>query len=651
MLNEIERWTEDPNGSPVFWLNGLAGTGKSAIAQTVAERVFANGSLGASFFCSRGVEDRSDLQLIFPTLAFQLAQKYPAFRSLLIPLLQSNPDVVHESLQDQMQKFLVEPLKSADISTIIVIDALDECRDEDPESAILLVLGQSIRGIPGIKFFVTSRPEAHIMTGFRGPLLKESTNVFILHKVEPSTIGNDIRHFFEHKLSELSRRHGGIDKWPTDKDLDSLCQRADGFFVYAVATINFLDHHLQDPSDQLDIIMASPESTAHEGETELKVYTSLDSLYMSVFQKSFRKNKAKDDAMVRSVLSVTVLVRNPLSPSAIATLLGFRCNQVQRLLELIQSLLILPEDPNYPVQPFHKSFPDFITDPTRCMDPRFHLSPDYHLELVLHCLKLMDKSLKKNMCSIPDYYLNSEVEDLSKRIEDSGIRGALEYACRSWYKHLTTTKHRTSDILSALCNFLEKKLILWLEVLSILGAMGEAAHALIAITKWLNEVCLSVLLLDFLIFTQSQVQVSVDVNALLSTTADCFHFVTEFFVIISQSAPHIYHSALLLVPRSSIIWRLYRQQVHSVARVVTGIPASWDSCTASVRTGRRISHAVWSPCGQFIAVGFGRTIQFWDSNTLERVSVLRPPGCLLNSIPEFIAFSPNGHLLACSYNW
>jgi hypothetical protein len=42
---------------------------------------------------------------------------------------------------------------------------------------------------------------------------------------------------------------------------------------------------------------------------------------------------------------------------------GFSHNQVQSLLELIQSLLILPEDPNQPIQPFHKSFPDFITDP------------------------------------------------------------------------------------------------------------------------------------------------------------------------------------------------------------------------------------------------------------------------------------------------
>ena len=140
MLNEIERWTQDFNKSPVFWLNGLAGTGKSAIARTIAERAFANGNLGASFFCSRGVEDRSDLRLIFPMLAYQLAEQYPEFRSSLIPLLRSNSKIVHESLHDQMQQLLVKPLLSVNISIVIVIDALDECRDKGPASSILPVL-------------------------------------------------------------------------------------------------------------------------------------------------------------------------------------------------------------------------------------------------------------------------------------------------------------------------------------------------------------------------------------------------------------------------------------------------------------------------------------------------------------------------------
>ena len=487
VLDEIQCWAEDPEKFPVFWLNGLAGTGKTTIAQTVAERMFANGYLGASFFCSRGFEDRSNLKLIFPTLAFQLAQQYPKFRSSFIHFLRSNPDISYQSLQDQMQKLLVDPLQAADTSTVIVIDALDECRDEDSESAILLVLGQLVSKIPGVKFFITSQPELHIMNGFRGPLLKESTNIFILHEVEPHIIDDDIHCFFKHELSKLPRRPQG---WPTDAHLNSLCQRAAGFFVYAVATLNFLKHKFKRPSDQLDIIMKSPESTIHEGQAELKVYDSLDSLYTSIFLAAFPRKNDDDDAIVRSVLGAVALITNPLSPPAIAALLGFEHDVVMSILESIQSLLALHDNINHPIQPFHKSFPDFITNSTRCINTRFYIPPDHHTQLILCCFKLMSESLKKNMCSLPDYVLNFNVEDLPRKLKEGGICGALEYACKSWYKHLIVKKDQIDDVVSALCCFLEEKFLFWLEVLSVLGTVGNAAHALDATIKWLNKVCL-----------------------------------------------------------------------------------------------------------------------------------------------------------------
>ena len=77
-------------------MNGLAGTGKSTIAKTIAERLFADGQLGASFFCSRDFEDRRNLHMIFPTLAVQLARRYSDFRSILVSLIQSDPDIAYD---------------------------------------------------------------------------------------------------------------------------------------------------------------------------------------------------------------------------------------------------------------------------------------------------------------------------------------------------------------------------------------------------------------------------------------------------------------------------------------------------------------------------------------------------------------------------
>ena len=148
--------------------------------------------------------------------------------------------------------------------------------------------------------------------------------------------------------------------------------------------------------------------------------------------------------------------------------------------------------------------------------------------------------------------------------------------------------------------------------------------------------------------TLSQICVSIDVDTVLNTATGCLRFVTEFFEAISQSACHIYHSALLLAPQSSIVWELYSQQISSpVARVVVGIPASWDSCTAAAGATTELGCAIWSPCGKFIVVGLISGMEVRDSTTLERVSVLTYNTESLT--PHSLAFSLGGHLLACCY--
>ena len=190
--------------------------------------------------------------MIFPTLAVQLARRYSDFRSILVSLIQSDPDIAYESLYEQMKKLIVEPLNESRISTVLVIDALDECEDEEPASAILSVLGQLVPEIPRVKFFLTGRPEPRVSEGFRLPLLAQMTDVFVLHEVEPDQVDSDIRLFFKASFSELVGRRRGPDNWPTEEQLDQLCGRAAGLFVYAAATVKFIGSNKRDPRKQLD---------------------------------------------------------------------------------------------------------------------------------------------------------------------------------------------------------------------------------------------------------------------------------------------------------------------------------------------------------------------------------------------------------------
>ena len=489
ILDEVELWTRGPDKSPVLWLNGLAGTGKSAIAQTIAKRIFADGRLGASFFCSRDFEDRRDLKLIFPTLAVQLAYKYPEFRSAFVSLVRSDPGIAHESLCNQMERLIVQPLMESGISTVIVIDALDECEGHEPASAIMPILGQFISQIPKVKFLLTGRPGRRIREKFHIPQMERATDVFVLREVELNRVDSDMRLFFRHEFLELKGRRRGLDDWPTENEIDMLCDRAAGRFVYAVATIKFVDHRSNDPREQLDSILQSLECNVYEGRTIFKTTATLYSLYMSIFQDGFGKGEPENDTRVRSVLGAVVLATVPLPPSAIAALLDFDVEDVSTLLSSIHSLLILREDVNHPVRPFHKSFPDFIVDPTRCTNQRFRVSPpEHHSGLLMGCLDLMNRKLEKNMCKIPDAVTNSEMDDLRERAEryiDYGLR----YACESWHKHLVGDHTaRIPEIVSALHLFLEGKFLFWLEVLSVLNGVKNAVRALDATRKWLTGV-------------------------------------------------------------------------------------------------------------------------------------------------------------------
>ena len=387
-----------------------------------------------------------------------------------------------------MRKLIVKPLRSIDVSTVIVIDALDECTDDEPQSAILSVIGRLAEGIPKAKFFITGRPEPRIRSGFRLELLRPLTDVFVLHDVQPSLVNNDIRLYLNHELSELSRRRR-IHGWPANEHIDLLCRRAAGLFVYAVATVKFLDSKTHLPKQRLDIIVNLPECTVPEGKTRFDPKMTLDSLYMSILQMAFSEEDPEVDFKVRLTIGAVILAVNPLPPSAITELVGLDPEEVILFLTLVQSLLTLDEDFTQPVKPFHKSFPDFITDPSRCLDMRFFISPQsLHLEFTRICLRMMNNGLEWNLLSLPDYALNSEVEDLQMRTKDH-ISIALEYACRSWHNHLTRTTGDVTSIISDLHYFLEEKFLAWLEVVSVLGAVRGAVVSLESLIRWLQEVC------------------------------------------------------------------------------------------------------------------------------------------------------------------
>jgi NACHT domain len=495
-LERINKWEQDEKARVVYWLGGPAGSGKSTIAKTFAGHSAEKGRLGGSFFCSRDVQDRCNIRLIFPTLAYQLAYHSPEFRDALIPFLRDNPDVCSDSLDRQLYNLIVRPLQLTKIRTTIVIDALDECEDNlgQPASAILSLLGRYINSMDSVKFFITGRPEPPIRSGFRLPLLRPQTEVLLLHEVEHTFVDRDIDLYLRNCLSRIVAERSQWDltvPWPGDKEIKVTIEKCSGLFIVASVIIKFVSSPDDNPEERLEVITSNPDSTIIEGRS------GIDGTYDNVLLQAVKAigvDRPELYVNLRLVVGSIVVVFNPLSCESLAAILDMPVDKVRTSLRRLHSIFIVPDSRSMPIRVCHKSLADYLQDESRCKDTRFYINPSIlHLELGLRCLRLMNISLRKNMCGIPRYVMNAEIHDIDAR-RKKHIGEGLEYGCRSWAKHLRLASRdddNATHVIKSLKEFFGHHLLEWLEVLSIVGDLRCAVHSLRDVTAWLVDVSVS----------------------------------------------------------------------------------------------------------------------------------------------------------------
>ena len=637
VLRQIERWLGDEKDRRVFWLNGLAGTGKSTIAQTVAKNSFADRKLGASFFCSKDFEDRRDVHKIFPTLAFQLACRFPEFRKELLPVLRTNPEIGQESLCSQLEKLIIGPFKATPIRTLIVIDALDKCEDEEPASATLSVLSRYVDQLPRVKFFITGCPEPRIHTGFRLEPLRPIAEVLKFYDVERSSVDADIRLFLETQLTETAKSRSDCNfgaSWPSSCDIDILCKKSDGFFIYASTIVKFIASKDGLPTERLNLITSLPQCTGRDGEP------GIDYLYTQVLEEMLRRTGADTSFLARfiQVVGSALLVFNPISREALAELLEFcdRPSRISNTLRHLHSLLLVPSNEVDPIRAFHESFPDFLTDRKRCSDERFFIEPSvHHTRILLSCLRLMKKKSKKNICDLNGCPLLSDIKNLPNRRKVC-IGDALEYACRFWTKHLSeipTHGPHVEQVKKDIEEFFTKHLLFWIEALSLTGQLNLGIYALHDIDQWYTSVsCVGYLPKHA--FTYAQMGSSCE------WTNDSQHLIMSNFDRLRDSPIDIYRHVLPFCPSSSWLRKWYTSESLREVKVIKGCPEKWGTCTREVPFPHHpevLAHQKYA-----VAVGLSSgDIIILDAVTGSRRSVLYGH----NGSVVSLAFSPDGALL------
>ncbi|KAK7461668.1 hypothetical protein VKT23_008095 [Stygiomarasmius scandens] len=111
ILEQLMEWAKNDSSHPIFWMNGMAGTGKTTISYSFCQQLLGEQMLGASFFSSRSEDETTEPARIFPTIAYQIARRSPAFSSALLVSLDKDETSGRTPLESQFRKLILHLLE------------------------------------------------------------------------------------------------------------------------------------------------------------------------------------------------------------------------------------------------------------------------------------------------------------------------------------------------------------------------------------------------------------------------------------------------------------------------------------------------------------------------------------------------------------
>ncbi|KAF2196171.1 vegetative incompatibility protein HET-E-1, partial [Delitschia confertaspora ATCC 74209] len=433
LLGDILQWAKNKNSKPVFWLSGMAGTGKSTIARTIAELFSKQGQLGASFFFKKGEGERGNASRFFSTVARDLVAREPGMLPGIKSALEADSGIAERALKDQFEKLVLQPLSGIEqprlksLAYVIVIDALDECEREEDIRAILRLLAQTKDTWPvPLLVLVTSRPELPIRLGFK-QMPNGTYQDLVLHEIPQNTIEHDIRLFLEHELGTIRQARMLSSDWPTATQIQTLVELSVPLFIFAATVCRYIGTKGGDPEGYLKKVLEYRKST----------FSQLDRTYLPVLDQLLIEQEEEDRetwlSAFRELVGSIVILESPLSAVSLSRLLQIPQKQVKCRLDSLHSVLHIPEGEDVPIRLLHLSFREFLVDSQKQGKSPFWVDESCtHRKLASHCLELMSKpsGLQQNMCSLSGLgTLRSEIDEGTVT---NSLPPELQYACRYW---------------------------------------------------------------------------------------------------------------------------------------------------------------------------------------------------------------------------
>ncbi|KAH7034501.1 uncharacterized protein B0I36DRAFT_81660 [Microdochium trichocladiopsis] len=492
LLEDVSRWIADPNSKTIFWLNGMAGTGKSTIARTVARTRSDHGDLGGSFFFKRGEADRGNLAKFIPTLARQLASRMPGIAPDIKNAIDADPGICGKTVREQFEKLIQEPLSKAIEAIkvpswiVMVIDALDECERDEDIRLLIRILSRT----PALRFrlrvFLTSRPELPIRLEFSQ--VRDTYQDVILHEIPSKIVAKDIQTYLAEEFNQMREDFNAAARedrklppdWPGHESVAELTKMAVPLFIFAATLCRFIgERRCGSPPMQLRKVLDHGKSSSG---------SQFDLTYGPILRSQLDGQLSEDDRAqiiqdFRLVIGTIITLADPLSASCLSRLLDTRPDVVDTRLDMLHSVLSVQSDDS-PVRLLHLSFRDYLVEPDQEATNAFWVNErSAHQTLAQNCLRVMAARLRENICGMSYPGMRRSAVD-SQRIAEVLPR-EVQYACRFWAHHWTASSCGENDGM-AVYGFFKEHLLHWVEAMSLLGRAREVIGMLRQTAWWIG---------------------------------------------------------------------------------------------------------------------------------------------------------------------
>ena len=491
ILANITTWAKDSSSESqaIYWLFGLAGTGKSTIAFTLARRFELAGNtettaLGGNFFCSRQFEETKQAKRIVRTIVYHLALVCEPFANALT---RCRFDTINRDVRTQLEALLVRPWRESESDRLadpsmppyylIIIDALDEIDGKGGSEFLrdlLYIINKHY--LRGLKFFATSRPDPELVKHIRS---FEDKQLYRLEEVPSKEAQKDIAKYLNASLPYFIG----------SPEMDRLVSQADGLFIYAATVVKYLaDQEEVEQKKLLDQLLAT--STLGIPQTEEDEAPLLDELYLQLLSNAFRdvrpavrqdRLKILHTFICTAERTSTSIVANLVSPSDVDSFTKL----VDTVLAQLHAVLYTQHDQ---VFWYHKSFPDFLFNQDR--SKKFWCNEaEHHRRLVESCFRIMKSGLRFNIANIPSSFVLDSGNSLLSDTVKQNIQPFLSYSCRNWDYHLCSVgTWDMAPLCETLSEFLKLHVLFWIEAMNLLGLRGLCEMILLKACKWVTEV-------------------------------------------------------------------------------------------------------------------------------------------------------------------